>query len=154
LIDRQTDVYGLGAVLYEVLTGRPPFCGPDTATVLRKVQEEEPILPRRFWPEVPPALEAICLWALAKQPAERPAAAAELALKVQGWQEFERRKAEEALRESEALYHSLVENLPCLVLRKDLEGRFTFANQRFCELVGLPLEQLLGKTNLDINRPY
>src|SRR5207248_2856046 len=64
-----------------------------------------------------------------------------------------RRKAEEALRESEALYHSLVENLPCNVFRKDLEGRFTFANQRFCELVGLPLEQLLGKTNFDINRP-
>jgi PAS domain S-box-containing protein len=44
-----------------------------------------------------------------------------------------------------------VESLPCNVFRKDLDGRFTFANQRFCELVGLPLEQLLGKTNFDIN---
>jgi PAS domain S-box-containing protein len=150
LIDRRTDVYGLGAVLYEILTGRPPFSGPDTATVLRKVQEEEPDAPRQCWPEVPPALEAVCLRALAKRPADRPAAAGDLALAVQGWQEFERRKAEEALRESEALYHSLVESLPCSVWRKDLDGRFTFANQRFCDLFSGTLEQLLGKNDFDI----
>ncbi len=73
-----------------------------------------------------------------------------VAQEVQGWQEFERRKAEEALRESEALYHSLVETLPCAVCRKDREGRFTFANHRFCELVGWSLEQLLGMTGFDI----
>ena len=153
LIDRHTDVYGLGAVLYEILTGQPPFSGPDTGTVLRKVQEEEPPPPSQFWPEVPPALEALCLRALAKQSADRPAAAGDLAQEVQGWQEFERRNAEEALRESEALYHSLVESLPCSVWRKDLEGRFTFANQRFCEHLGLSLDQLLGKTNLDVGHP-
>ncbi|MFO0844247.1 MAG: PAS domain-containing protein [Gemmataceae bacterium] len=150
-IDHRTDVYGLGAVLYEILTGRPPFTGPDTAAVLRKAQEEEPAPPRRAWPEVPPALEALCLRALATRPEDRPAAAAELAQEVQGWQEFERRKAEEALRESEALYHSLVECLPCSVFRKDLEGRLTFANRHCCEFLGRPLEQLLGKTDFDIN---
>src|SRR5262249_28326425 len=67
--------------------------------------------------------------------------------------EFERRQAEDALRESEALYHSLVECLPCNVWRKDLEGRFTFANQRFCEHLGLSLDQLLGKTNFDLPHP-
>jgi PAS domain S-box-containing protein len=153
LIDRRTDVYGLGAILYEILTGRPPFTGSGTAEVLRKVREEEPVPPRQLFPDVPPALEAVCLRALAKRPADRPAAAAELAREVQGWQEFERRQAEEALRKSEALYHSLVECLPCNVFRKDLEGRFTFANQRFCDLVGLPLDRLLGKTNFDISRP-
>jgi PAS domain S-box-containing protein len=152
-IDRRTDVYGLGAVLYEILTGQPPFTGPDTVAVMRKVQEEEPIPPRQVWPEVPPALEALCLRALAKRPADRPAAAAEMAQEVQGWQERERRKAEEALRESEALYHSLVECLPCAVWRKDLEGRFTFANQRFCELGGRTLEQLRGLTDYDIGPP-
>jgi PAS domain S-box-containing protein len=151
LIDRRTDVYGLGAILYEILTGSPPFTGDSTEEVLRKVREETPAPPRQLWPEVPPALEAVCLRALAKQQADRPAAAAELALEVQGWQEFERRKAEEALRESEALYHSLVESLPCCVFRKDLQGRFTFANQRFCDLVGRPLDQLLGKDDFDIN---
>ncbi|MCI0462346.1 MAG: PAS domain S-box protein [Gemmataceae bacterium] len=44
-----------------------------------------------------------------------------------------------------------MESLPCSVFRKDLEGRFTFANQRFCEYLGRPLEQLLGKTDYDIN---
>jgi PAS domain S-box-containing protein len=150
LIDRRTDVYGLGAILYEVLTGAPPFTGTSTEEVLRKVREEEPGPPRQLWPEVPSALEALCLRALAKRPADRLASAADLALEVQGWQEYERRKAEEALRESEALYHSLVENLPCCVFRKDLEGRFTFANQRFCEHMGRPLDQLLGKTDFDV----
>ncbi len=147
LIDRHTDVYGLGAVLYEILTGRAPFTGPDTATVLRRVQEEEPSPPRQHWPEVPPALEALCLRALAKRPADRPTAAADLAREVQGWQEFERRKAEEALRESEALYHSLVETIPLAVWRKDRQGRFIFANQRFCDSVGQPLGQVIGKTD-------
>ena len=153
LIDRRTDVYGLGAVLYEVLTGQPPFTGPDTGAVLRKVQEEEPTAPRQLWPEVPPALEALCLRALAKRSADRPAAAADLAQEVQGWQEFERRKAEEALRESEALYHSLVESLPLGVWRKDLEGRLIFSNKRVCELLGRTLDQVIGKTDFDFFPP-
>jgi PAS domain S-box-containing protein len=153
LIDRRTDVYGLGAVLYEILTGGPPFSGPDTAAVLRKVQEEQPVPPREIWPDVPPALEDLCLRALARRPADRPAAAADLAQEVQGWQERERRMAEEALRESEALYHSLVETLPLGVWRKDLEGRFTFANKRFCESTGKPLAEVVGKTDFDFYPP-
>jgi PAS domain S-box-containing protein len=149
LIERRTDVYGLGAILYEILTAAPPFTGPSTDEVLRKVREEEPAPPRQVWPEVPPALEALCLRALAKQPGDRPAAAADLAQEVQGWQEYERRKAEEALRESEALYHSLVESLPCNVVRKDLEGRFTFGNHSFSELLACPLDQILGKTDAE-----
>ena len=60
------------------------------------------------------------------------------------------KRAEEVLRDSEALYSSLVENLPVYVLRKDLEGRFVFASRSFCELVGLPLEEVLGKTDFDL----
>jgi PAS domain S-box-containing protein len=58
-------------------------------------------------------------------------------------------RAELALRDSEALYHSLVETLPLNVFRKDRQGRFTFANQRFCQTTGRPLEELLGKTDYD-----
>lgn len=148
-IDRHTDVYGLGAILYEILTGVPPFTGESTEEVLRKVREEAPMPPRQLWAEVPPALDALCLRALAKQPTDRPVAAVDLAHAVQGWQESERRKAEEALRESEALYHSLVESLPCVVVRKDLEGRFTFGNHCYSELLGCPLEQIIGKTDFD-----
>jgi diguanylate cyclase (GGDEF)-like protein/PAS domain S-box-containing protein len=58
-------------------------------------------------------------------------------------------RSEEALRDSEALYHSLVENLPQNIFRKDLEGRFTFANQRFCATTGRKLEDILGQTDFD-----
>ena len=61
----------------------------------------------------------------------------------------ERKRAEEVIRDSQALYSSLVENLPVHVLRKDLGGRFTFANNSFCELLGQPLEQIIGKTDFD-----
>ncbi|NUQ62211.1 MAG: response regulator [Pirellulales bacterium] len=61
----------------------------------------------------------------------------------------ERRRAEGELRDSEALYSSLVENLPVQVLRKDLDGRFTFANRSFCELVGKPFAEIVGKTDFD-----
>ena len=65
----------------------------------------------------------------------------------------ERTRAENVLKDSEALYSSLVENLPVQVFRKDLEGRFTFANQSFCELLGKPLEEIVGKTDFDFYPP-
>ncbi|MDP2898425.1 MAG: PAS domain-containing protein [bacterium] len=61
----------------------------------------------------------------------------------------DRKRAEEALRDSEALYHSLVDSLPLNVFRKDLDGRVTFGNKRYCETMGRPLEEILGKNDLD-----
>ena len=61
----------------------------------------------------------------------------------------QRRQAEENLRNSETLYHSLVETLPQNILRKDPEGRFTFANQQFCKILGRPLADIVGKTDFD-----
>ncbi|HKB03647.1 MAG TPA: serine/threonine-protein kinase, partial [Gemmataceae bacterium] len=84
-IDRRTDVYGLGAILYEVLTGRPPFAGVGAEDVLRQVREAEPARPRQVRAGVPRALEAVCLRALAKDPADRYASAGELAREVQRW---------------------------------------------------------------------
>jgi serine/threonine-protein kinase len=84
-IDRRTDVYGLGAVLYELLTGQPPFRDPSRAELLRQVCEDPPLPPRQHVPAVPPALQAICLKALAKDPAGRYASAAELADEVRRW---------------------------------------------------------------------
>jgi PAS domain S-box-containing protein len=54
---------------------------------------------------------------------------------------------------SQALYHSLVENLPQNIFRKDAEGRFTFANQRFCQSMGKSLEELVGRTDCDLFPP-
>jgi PAS domain S-box-containing protein len=61
----------------------------------------------------------------------------------------ERSRAEEVIKNSQALYSSLVENLPVHVLRKDVNGRFTFANQSFCDLIGKPLEEIRGKSDFD-----
>ncbi len=145
-LDARTDVYGLGAMLYEILTGQAPFVGADTEEVLRKVREEEPAPPRQLWTDVPRALESSCLRALSKKPADRYASATELAHEVQVWQEVQR-------RDSEALYHALVENLPLSIFRKDLQGRFTFGNKRFFEMMGKPPEQVLGKNDFDFVSP-
>ena len=61
----------------------------------------------------------------------------------------QRQEAEDKLRSSERLYSSLVETLPQNIFRKDLQERFTFANQQFCKTLGLPLEQIIGKTDFD-----
>jgi two-component system, sensor histidine kinase and response regulator len=61
----------------------------------------------------------------------------------------ERKKSERALQKSEWLYHSLVDNLPVYVVRKDLEGRITYANARACQLYGQSFDQVLGKTDFD-----
>jgi serine/threonine-protein kinase len=85
LLGPGTDVYGLGAVLYEILVGSPPFSGPDTTEVLRRVRHQEPERPRSLVPGTPLALEAVCLKALAKKPGERYGTAKELAGEVQRW---------------------------------------------------------------------
>lgn len=62
----------------------------------------------------------------------------------------ERRAAEQALRDSEAIYSSLVESIPFAMFRKDLAGRFIFANQRFCDTLAQTSDQIIGKTDHDL----
>lgn len=62
----------------------------------------------------------------------------------------EQKRVEQSLAESRAIYGSLAESLPLNVVRKDLEGRILFANQRYCETLKQPLENLRGKTDFDL----
>ncbi len=78
-LDHRTDIYSLGATLYELVTLRPAIDGQDRQEVLRKIAQDEPTPPRRLNPAIPRELETILLKAMNKEPESRYATAQELA---------------------------------------------------------------------------
>jgi serine/threonine protein kinase len=80
-----SDVYSLGATLYSLLTGRPPFSGTDHGAILRQVQQGDFPRPREVKPQAPAALQAICLRAMALKPADRFASPKLLSDDIEHW---------------------------------------------------------------------
>lgn len=135
-LDGRSDVYSLGAILYEILTGRPPFVAGSLTQLLRQVQQDAPPPIRLLCPDVSPGLEAICLRAVAKSPEERYQQASELAEAVQQWQESERLEAERNLRASELRYRTLIEAVPQIVWTARPDGWITYFNHKSHQTLG------------------
>lgn len=79
LATASSDQYSLGATLYHLLTGRPPFQSSNLSLMMQLIETEDPLSPRKLNPAVPPDLEQICLKCLRKNPTDRYASAASLA---------------------------------------------------------------------------
>jgi tetratricopeptide (TPR) repeat protein len=85
-VDARTDVYALGAILYQMLTGRPPHDAVSVSEIYEKILHDDPVAPRRVDPSIPAELEAVAMKAMEKEPAHRYPSAGELADDLGRWQ--------------------------------------------------------------------
>lgn len=87
LVDHRSDIFSLGAILYQMLTGKRAFQGTDSRSLLEQLKRCQPIPPRQLDPAIPAALERICLRALSRQIMMRYGVAADIASEIKQYQE-------------------------------------------------------------------
>jgi PAS domain S-box-containing protein len=142
-----TDLYALGVILYEILTGRPPYQGNTTLEILLQASKGQITPPSQLGAgAVPRKLEEICLKATAFRPGDRYQSAAELTRAVEDWLSDELVRSEAALRESEAQIRTLLESTAEAIYGADLAGNCMFCNPACVRMLGYrEPSDLLGK---------
>ncbi len=139
-IDEQTDVYGLAAVLYEVLTTRPPFSGTTANEIMHRVEVELPPPPSLSHPTTPHELEAICLKGLSKLKEDRYPSAAALRDAVRDWLGDQVRQQRESDRQ--AKFFALSQDL---FVSLDDRGAVAQVNPAYERFFGRDGRQSIGK---------
>ncbi len=151
-VDGRADLYSLGVILYELITGRLPFTGDDPLAIVSQHIHASPVPPRTNRPDIPPALEAIVLRLLSKDPADRFPSAHEvdLALGKIAANEASAQAAGAGTTDSVALLDQLARGR--MVGRRSemdqLSGLWLRAQQGHSQLVLLSGEPGIGKTRL------
>jgi uncharacterized RDD family membrane protein YckC len=116
-LDVRADIYAVGATLYYLLTGRPPFDSRDLRDLVARVTSEAPQSPRRLRPDIPPGLASVVLQCLAKTPAERPASYAALADALRPYSAHAHTPARLSARLAAGIADSLILGLPIVIWR-------------------------------------
>ncbi|QDT70768.1 Serine/threonine-protein kinase PknD [Planctomycetes bacterium MalM25] len=138
-IDERTDVYGLSAVLYELLTTRAPFSGETSNEVMHRVEVQPPAPPSLSHPDTPTQLEAICLRGLAKRKATRFASARDLSEAVRSWLTRQVDRQREA--ERQAKFFALSQDL---FVAMDDRGMINHVNPAFLKFFNTTVEDSVG----------
>ncbi len=140
MLDERTDIYGLAAILYEILVGAPPFIGKSIVEVLDRVIHDQPTAPGERVDGIPQELEQICLRGLSKKRGDRQQSASDLASEIQMWiaERAERKRTEQ---ERERFFNLSLDLLTIL----DSTGHLAQTNPAWESVLGWTAEELQGK---------
>lgn len=148
MVDKRSDVYGLAAMLYEILVGEPPFLGNSIVAVLERVIHDKPQPPSESVDGLPRELEQICLRGLSKKREDRQQSAIEIGDEIQTWiaERAERKRTEQ---ERERFFNLSLDLLAIL----DAGGRLSLTNPAWESVLGWTTEELQGMSVWELIQP-
>lgn len=148
MVDKRSDVYGLAAMLYEILVGEPPFLGNSIVAVLERVIHDKPQPPSESVDGLPRELEQICLRGLFKKCEDRQQSAIEIGDEIQAWiaERAERKRTEQ---ERERFFNLSLDLLAIL----DAGGRLSLTNPAWESVLGWTTEELQGMSVWELIQP-